>query len=148
MINPLSSLQTLALEADLSLFKVFHLVCKLAYCAKATIIYPLCENNECILSPHADTQATSRHVEDFVRQFPGRSLPVESAESFFPTQLRETNNILLQQEKQDLKVQIVVCMLQRPLLVQLHTYVFFVPLVPRCKKRVSEEWNVLDGTLQ
>ena len=28
------------------------------------------------------------------------------------------------------------------------THVFFVPPVPRCKKKVSEEWNVLDGTLQ
>ena len=42
----------------------------------------------------------------------------------------------------------VVWMLQRHLLVQLHTYVFFVPPVPRCKKKVSEEWNILDGTLQ
>ena len=50
-------------------------------------------------TPHADTQATSLLVEDFVRQFPGISLPVELAESFFPTQLRETLNILLQLEK-------------------------------------------------
>ena len=49
---------------------------------------------------------------------------------------------------QDLKVQMVVWMLQRHLLVQLHTYVFFVPPVPRRKKKVSEEWNILDGTLQ
>ena len=42
----------------------------------------------------------------------------------------------------------VVWMLQRHLLVQLHTYVFFVPPVPRRKKKVSEEWNILDGTLQ
>ena len=130
--NPLRSLQTLALEADLSLFQVFHLVCHLIYWAKATITYPLCETKVYILSPHAHTQATSLLVEDFtqatsllvedfVRQFLGRSLPVELAESFFPTQLRETQNILLQQEKQDSKVQMVVCMLQRPLLVQLDT---------------------------
>ena len=56
-----------------------------------------------ILSPHADTQATSLHVEDFVRQFPGRSLPVELAQFSFPTQLQETQNLLLQPEKQDLK---------------------------------------------
>ena len=47
----------------------------------------------------ADTQATSLLVEDFVRQFPGRSLPVELAEFSFPTKLRETQNILLQPEK-------------------------------------------------
>ena len=35
-----------------------------------------------------------------MRQFPGRSLPVELAEFSFPTQLRETQNILLQPEKQ------------------------------------------------
>ena len=48
-----------------------------------------------ILSPHADTQATSLLVEDFLTQFPGRSLPVELAEFSFPTQLRETQNIHL-----------------------------------------------------
>ena len=113
---------TLALEADLSLFQVFQLVCHLVYWAKSTIIYPLCETNVYILSPHADTQATSLLVDDFVRQFPGRSLPVELAEFSFPTQLRETQNILLQLEKQDLKVQMVLWMLQRHLLVQLHTF--------------------------
>ena len=69
--NPLRSLQTLALEADLSLFQLFHLVCHLVYWAKATIIYPLREANVCIISPHADTQSTSLLVEDFVRQFLG-----------------------------------------------------------------------------
>ena len=63
--NPLRSLQTLALEADLSLFQVFQLVCHLVFLTKATIIYPLCETNVYILSPHADTQATSLLVEDF-----------------------------------------------------------------------------------
>ena len=101
--NPLRSLQTLALQADLSLFQVFDLVCHRVYFAKAIIIYPLYETNVYILSPHADTQLTSLLVEDFVRQFPMRSLPVELAESFFPTQLRETQNILLQLEKQDLR---------------------------------------------
>ena len=119
--NPLRSLQTLALEADLSLFQVFQLVCHLVFLTKATIIYPLCETNVYILSPHADTQGTSLLVEDFVRQFPGRSLPVELAEFSFLTQLRETQNILLQLEKQDLKVQMALWMLQRHLLVQLHT---------------------------
>ena len=28
------------------------------------------------------------------------------------------------------------------------THVFFVPPVPGCKKKVSKEWNILDGTLQ
>ena len=116
MANPLRPLQTLALEADLSLFQVSQLVCHLVYWAKATIIYPLCETNVYIISPHADTQATSL-LEDFVRQFPGRSLPVELAEFSFPTQLGELQNILLQPEKQDLKVKMVVWMLQRHLLV-------------------------------
>ena len=84
--NPLRSLQTLALEADLSLFK---LVRHLVYWVKVTIIYPLCETNVYIFSSHADTRATSLLIEDFVRQFPGRSLPVELAEFSFPTQLGE-----------------------------------------------------------
>ena len=44
--------------------------------------------------------SSSLLVEDFVRQFPGRSLPVELAEFSFPTQLRESQNVLQQQEKQ------------------------------------------------
>ena len=126
MANPLRSLQTLAL-ADLSLFQALSDSVPSSLLGQSHYhldIYPLCETNVYIISPHADTQATSLLVEDFVRHFPGRSLPVEIAEFFFPTQLRETQNILLQPEKQDLKVQMVVWMLQGHLLVQLHIYEF------------------------
>ena len=44
--------------------------------------------------------SSSLLVEEFVQQFPGRSLPVELAEFSFPTQLRESQNILQQKEKQ------------------------------------------------
>jgi hypothetical protein len=59
---------------------------------------------------------------------------------------------------QDLKVRMVVWMLQRHLLIQLHQYVFFVPPVRRRKHKISDEtakvqivaddWSIFDGGLQ
>lgn len=59
---------------------------------------------------------------------------------------------------QDLKVRMVVWMLQRHLLIQLHQYIFFVPPVRRRRHKVSDEttkvqimaddWNIFDGGLQ
>lgn len=53
---------------------------------------------------------------------------------------------------------IVVSMLQHRLLIQLHTYVFFVPMVKRRTQKLSdenvrvsiiqEEWGLLDGGFQ
>ncbi|XP_045213441.1 GATOR complex protein NPRL3-like [Mercenaria mercenaria] len=156
--NPLRSLQMLALEADLSLFQVFQLVCHLVYWAKAVIIYPLCETNIYVLSPSANTHVSSKLVEDFTQQFPGKSLPVELAEFSFPTQLRQTQTAVNQPGSTDLKVRMVVWMLQRHLLIQLHQYIIFVPPVRRRKHKVSDEtakvqiladdWSIFEGGLQ
>lgn len=156
--NPLRSLQTLALEADLSLLQVFQLVCHLVYWAKAVIIYPLCETNIYVLSPTANTHMSSKLVEDFTQQFPGRSLPVELAEFSFPMQLRQTQTAVNHPGNTDLKVRMVVWMIQRHLLIQLHQYIFFVPPVRQRKHKISDEmakvqimtdeWNILDGGLQ
>ncbi|XP_052227787.1 GATOR complex protein NPRL3-like isoform X2 [Dreissena polymorpha] len=127
--SPMRSLQTLALEADLSLFQVFQLACHLVYWAKAFIIYPLCETNIFILSPTANTHVSSKLVEEFTQQFPGCSLPVQLAEFSFPTQLRDAHSPLSNHGDTELMVQIVVWMLKHQLLTQLHTYVFFVPPV-------------------
>ncbi|KAL4239681.1 Nitrogen permease regulator-like 3 [Mactra antiquata] len=156
--NPLRSLQTLALEADLSLFQVFQLVCHLVYWAKAVVIYPLCETNIYVLSPMANTHGSSKLVEDFTQEFPGKSLPVELSEFSFPTQLRDTHTMLSNIGSTDMKVSMVVWMLQRHLLIQLHQYVFFVPRVRRRKHKISDEttkvqivsddWNIFDNSLQ
>lgn len=49
------NLQSLALDADLSLLQVSQLVTHLVYWGKATIIYPLCESNIYMLAPYTNT---------------------------------------------------------------------------------------------
>ncbi|KAJ8317878.1 hypothetical protein KUTeg_002969 [Tegillarca granosa] len=140
--SPLRSLQFLALEADLSLSQVFQLVSHLVYWAKATIIYPLCETNVYVLSPQSNTLLNSSQSEEFVRQFPGYSLALQLAEFSYPQQLRETRDLLDHPKQQDLKLKMVVWMLQNRLIMQLHNYVFFVPSVPRRKKKLSEQVQI------
>ncbi|XP_036135067.1 GATOR complex protein NPRL3 isoform X2 [Molossus molossus] len=51
--SAVKNLQQLAQDADLALLQVFQLAAHLVYWGKAIIIYPLCENNVYMLSPHA-----------------------------------------------------------------------------------------------
>ncbi|KAK3579485.1 hypothetical protein CHS0354_028302 [Potamilus streckersoni] len=137
--KPVRNLQTLALEADLSLSQVFRLVCHLVYWGKATIIYPLCETNTYVLSPMANTLVSSQLVRDFEMQFEGTFLPTIMSEFSFPTQMQDTRNILNDQQQQDRKVQMVVWLLQHHLLMQLHTYISFVAPVSHRRLKTPEE---------
>lgn len=123
--NPLKSLKQLASDADLPLRQVFDLVSHLVYWAKATVIYPLCEANVYVLSPHAPTHITSSLVERFTERFPEVSLLAIMSEFSFPTSLSQNPMHLPQQQVQ--QVQMVVWMLQHRLLMQLHTYIYLVP---------------------
>ncbi|XP_071108105.1 GATOR1 complex protein NPRL3-like [Haliotis cracherodii] len=129
--SPLKNLQTLALDADLSLSQVFQLASHLVYWAKATIIYPLCETNMYVLSPQANTHVNSSLAEVFVEQFPTCSLHMEMSEFSLPTQLRVNRDFLERPHHQAQRVQKVVWMLRHRLLMQLHTYMFLVPPVSR-----------------
>lgn len=108
------------------ILQVFALACHLVYWGKARVIYPLCESNVYILSPMANTLVNSTLVEDFVEHFPGRSLHLELSEFSLPCLLREKRDMLEHPQLQAQRVQIVVWMLQQGLLMQLHTYIFFV----------------------
>ncbi|XP_047099677.1 GATOR complex protein NPRL3 isoform X3 [Schistocerca piceifrons] len=72
--SPIKSLQTLAADADLTLRQVFQLTGHLVYWAKATVIFPLCENNVYVVSPDAPTGINSPLVERFSESFPGLNL--------------------------------------------------------------------------
>ncbi|KAL4718552.1 hypothetical protein ACJJTC_007611, partial [Scirpophaga incertulas] len=74
LYSPLKSLQTLAIEADLSLTQVFQLTGHLVYWAKATIIYPLCEGNVYVVAPGANVHIQSPLVEEFANEFSGLCL--------------------------------------------------------------------------
>uniref|UniRef100_UPI00358F6E28 GATOR1 complex protein NPRL3 isoform X2 n=1 Tax=Myxine glutinosa TaxID=7769 RepID=UPI00358F6E28 len=121
--TPMKTLQQLALDSDLALEQVCQLASHLVYWGKANIIFPLCESNVYMLSPTADTYVYSEHAENFSQQFPGHDLPSILAEFSLPTPLVEHRNPLANPDQQAHLAHMVVWLLQRRLLIQLHTYV-------------------------
>ncbi|XP_066598005.1 GATOR complex protein NPRL3 [Prorops nasuta] len=127
MYNPLKSLQTLAADSDLTLAQVFQLTGHLVYWAKATIIYPLCENNVYVVSP--DAVLTNQLLESFSKKFPGNCLLQVISEFSLPTSISQKLNPLSQPQHQTELVQIIIWLLKNHLLLQLHTYVQYMPTV-------------------
>nr|XP_008536590.1 PREDICTED: nitrogen permease regulator 3-like protein isoform X2 [Equus przewalskii] len=121
--SAVKNLQQLAQDADLALLQVFQLAAHLVYWGKAIIIYPLCENNVYMLSPNASVCLYSPLAEQFSRQFPSHDLPSVLAKFSLPVSLSEFRNPLAPPVQETQLIQMVVWMLQRRLLVQLHTYV-------------------------
>ncbi|XP_029913720.1 GATOR1 complex protein NPRL3 isoform X2 [Myripristis murdjan] len=119
--SAVKNLQQLAQDADLALLQIFQIAAHLVYWGKAIIIYPLCENNVYMLSPHANICLYSPLAEQFAQQFPGHDLPSMLAKFSLPVSLAEFRNPL-EAPVQEL-IQMVVWMLQHRLLIQLHTYV-------------------------
>ncbi|XP_006894929.1 PREDICTED: nitrogen permease regulator 3-like protein isoform X2 [Elephantulus edwardii] len=117
------NLQQLAQDADLALLQVFQLAAHLVYWGKAIIVYPLCENNIYMLSPSASVCLYSPLAEQFSRQFPSHDLPSVLAKFSLPVSLSEFRSPLAPPVPETQLIQMVVWMLQRRLLVQLHTYV-------------------------
>ncbi|XP_063328220.1 GATOR complex protein NPRL3 isoform X5 [Pelmatolapia mariae] len=121
--SAVKNLQQLAQDADLALLQIFQIAAHLVYWGKAIIIYPLCENNVYMLSPHANICLYSPLAEQFARQFPGHDLPSMLAKFSLPVSLAEFRNPLEAPAQEAQLIQMVVWMLQRRLLIQLHTYV-------------------------
>uniref|UniRef100_A0A1B6E1R3 GATOR complex protein NPRL3 n=1 Tax=Clastoptera arizonana TaxID=38151 RepID=A0A1B6E1R3_9HEMI len=127
MYSPLKSLQTLSADADLTLAQVFNLTGHLLYWGNAIVIYPLCESNVYVVSPDAPTNTNSALVEKFSEFFPGESLLQVMSDFSLPTSLRQKVNPLNQPMQQNQLLQIIIWLLQHRLLVQLHTYTYFMP---------------------
>uniref|UniRef100_A0A673W4S6 GATOR complex protein NPRL3 n=1 Tax=Salmo trutta TaxID=8032 RepID=A0A673W4S6_SALTR len=152
--SAVKNLQQLAQDADLNLLQIFQIAAHLVYWGKAIIVYPLCENNVYMLSPHANISLYSPLAEGFGQQFPGHDLPSMLAKFSLPLSLSEFRNPLDASVQEFLSlsgvsnpvypfsfplhplpspppsssgqaqlIQMVVWMLQRRLLIQLHTYV-------------------------
>ncbi|XP_033887677.2 GATOR complex protein NPRL3-like isoform X4 [Acipenser ruthenus] len=121
--SAVKNLQQLAQDADLALLQVFQLAAHLVYWGKAIIIYPLCENNVYMLSPHANISLYSPLAEQFAQQFPGHDLPSMLAKFSLPVSLSEFKNPLAPPVQEAQLIQMVIWMLQHRLLMQLHTYV-------------------------
>ncbi|XP_014088445.2 GATOR complex protein NPRL3 [Bactrocera oleae] len=125
--TPLMSLQMLASEADMSIEHVYKMVSHLVYWGKATIIYPLCETNVYVIAPDAPLHTKSHLVEKFSARFAGMSLFDAIAHFSLPTSIGHLTTPLQQSARQGMLAQMVVWMLQHHLLMQLHTYVQFMP---------------------
>lgn len=125
--NPLKSLQSMSSDSDLSLDQVNQMVGHLVYWAKATIIYPLCETNVYVISPDAPIHTNSPLVERFATKFPGMSLIEVISDFSLPTSIGHLTTPLQHPARQGRLAQMVLWMLQHHLLMQLHTYVQFMP---------------------
>ncbi|XP_048847490.1 GATOR complex protein NPRL3 isoform X2 [Brienomyrus brachyistius] len=121
--SAVKNLQQLAQDADLALLQIFQISAHLVYWGKAIIIYPLCENNVYMLSPHSNICLYSPLAEQFSQQFPGHDLPSTLAKFSLPVSLSEFRNPLDAPMQEAQLIQTVVWLLQRRLLIQLHTYV-------------------------
>ncbi|RVE45185.1 hypothetical protein evm_010157 [Chilo suppressalis] len=121
MYSPLKSLQTLAIETDLSLTQVFQLTGHLVYWAKATIIYPLCEGNVYVVAPGANVHINSPLVEEFAKEFPGLCLLQMLSEFSLPAPLWYSARGGVSGRLP----RVVAWLLRCRLLLQLHTYVQF-----------------------
>jgi len=118
--SPLRSLRTLAVDTDLSLMQVFQLAGHLLYWGKATVIYPLCESNLYVLSPHLPTPLPLRLSNRFGERFSGDSLLEHLSAFSLPCRLALTPPLALHQPRQ---LEVIVWLLQHHLVIQLHTYV-------------------------
>lgn len=127
MASPLKSFQTLSQDTDIPLSQVFAIAAHLVYWGMATIVYSLCMSNVYVVAPNSSVSVSSPLVEEFTSRFPKMSLHNVLSEFSLPAPLSEHNNPLGLPQQQTEQVQMVVWMLQRRLLIQLHTYVFLVP---------------------
>ncbi|XP_029036380.1 GATOR complex protein NPRL3 [Osmia bicornis bicornis] len=139
MYSPLKNLQTLAADSDLTLTQVFQLTGHLVYWAKATIIYPLCESNVYVVSP--DAIITNQLLEIFSEEFPGFCLLQVLSDFSLPTSISQKLNPLNQLQQQTQLVKIIIWLLKNHLLLQLHTYVQYMPMVHGRVLDTKDEMN-------
>lgn len=132
--SPLKSFQTLSQDTDIPLSQVFAIAAHLVYWGMATIIYPLCESNVYVVAPNSSTSISSPLVEEFTSSFPGKSFHNVLSEFSLPDPLSQHSNPLGLPQQQEEQAQMVAWMLQRRLLIQLHTYVFLIPNVQSEKR--------------
>nr|CAI5819583.1 unnamed protein product [Callosobruchus analis]CAI5868823.1 unnamed protein product [Callosobruchus analis] len=142
--SPLKNLQTLAADADLTLSHVFELTAHLVYWAKATVIFPICSTNKYVISPNAPIHLNSPLIEKFSESFPDLHLIRVISEFSLPTSLGQKCNPLCHPSQQSQLIKTIIWMLQHHLLVQLHTYIQYMPTenglnnkLDFCKKHVT-----------
>ncbi|XP_071449044.1 GATOR1 complex protein NPRL3 [Hetaerina americana] len=135
--SPRKSLLRLTSDTGLTLSQVYQLVGLMVYWAKAMVIFPLCRNNLYAIAPGAPTAPSKVPglTQSFSEQFQGNGLLATVAHFTPPTTL---GNFLLcpslpppsrpcTQPRPARTIPAVIWLLRNRFLIQLHTYVFFVP---------------------
>ncbi|KAF5303153.1 hypothetical protein FQR65_LT08316 [Abscondita terminalis] len=125
--SPLKSLQTLAIDSDITLSHMYELTAHLVYWAKATVIFPVCSTNKYAITPDAPLHIHSNLIDKFAEAFPGVDLIKEINDFSLPTSLNQKCNSLDHLSQQLQLVHMIIWMLKHHLLVQLHMYVQYMP---------------------
>jgi len=119
--SPEKSLKTLAVDLDLSLMQVFQLTGHLLYWGRVTLIYPLCENNQYVVSPSLALPIPPHIKNKFSHFFPTEN--IYSVLSLFnlPRKiiLPPTHN-----NSQDIFMDMVIFLLRQHMITQVHTYLW------------------------
>lgn len=135
--SPRKSLHRLTIDTGLTIAQVYQLVGLMVYWAKAMVVFPLCRNNLYAIAPGAPT-APSRVpslAHSFSEQFPGHGLLATVSHFSPPVTL---GHFLLSpslpppprpvpQPSSARTIPAVVWLLRHRFLIQLHTYVYFIP---------------------
>ena len=100
VISPIKNLMDVSADADVSLTQVFHIAAQLVYWAKATIIYPLCENNIYMINPLAPLAVDSPLVKKFSKEFSNANLLSLLSEFSFGISISQLRNPMLEMEHQ------------------------------------------------
>jgi len=119
LASPEKSLKTLAVDLDLSLLQVLQLTGHLLYWGRATVIYPICENNLYVLSP----SLTLPIPQDIKKKF-SNSFPDENIYEVL-TAFNLPRTIVLpptQNHKQEQFLDEIVFLLKQHMIIQTHTY--------------------------
>ncbi|XP_050441964.1 GATOR complex protein NPRL3 [Adelges cooleyi] len=127
MYNPVKSLQTLSADADLTIAQVFNIAGHLIYWGDAIVIFPLCETNMYAIAPNVPTERGSQFSNEFEEKFPGYNLLEVMSEFSLPTSLQYKMCPVEDKSSGAIMVQILIWLLQRKILLQLHTYIYFMP---------------------
>lgn len=106
---------------------MFELTAHLVYWAKATVIYPICSTNKYVIAFDAPLHLNSLLVDKFSEYFPGMNIIRIINEFSLPISLGQKCNPLCHPSQQTQLVQMIIWMLQHHLLLQLHTYIQFLP---------------------
>lgn len=135
LTSPEKSLKTLAVDLDLSLMQVFQLTGHLLYWGKATIIYPICENNHYVLSPSLTLPIPLDIKNKFFDNFPDENLYEVLTAFNLP------RTIILppsQNHKQEQFLDEIVFLLKHHMIIQIHTYLCLS--IPRVSNSSMAHW--------